>query len=89
MPFAEDFAPFFSDFGEAAVFGAQTVQGIFDTPSATALDVYGTQPVFTAPTASLAGVAAGTSATVRGVVYTVVGVEPDGTGVTLLRLERA
>jgi len=86
--FAEDFAPFFAEFGEVAVFGAQQVRGVFDTASASTLDVYGTQPVFTAATASLAGVAVGAGAVIRGVSYTVVGVEPDGTGITVLRLER-
>ena len=37
----------------------------------------------------LAGVQVGQSATVQAVAYRIVGIEPDGTGISTVRLERA
>lgn len=89
--FAENLSTFFADFGVDATLGGQTVRGVFDNnyTDAGALGAYGTQPVFTCATASLAAVAVGDAATVQAVGYTIVGIEPDGTGVSLVRLERA
>ena len=92
MAFAEDLAPFFatSDFGSAATIGAATVNGILDTAYLEPLGnaVQGNAPVFLCRTADVASIAHGTSIVIAGVTYKVRGVEPDGTGVTLLRLEK-
>jgi hypothetical protein len=91
MPFAEDLTPFFavSDFGTAATYsvGSATVNGIFDKAYADPLGlVEGTAPVFVCRTADVPTAAHGQTFTINAVAYTVCGVEPDGTGVTLLRL---
>jgi len=84
--FSGDFDVFLSDFGEQITLAGAPERAIFETPTAQALDVYGT-----APTLTLRGTHAsltGQTAVVRGVSYTVIGVEPDGTGMTRARLER-
>jgi len=92
MPFAEDLTPFFStaDFASAATLNGAAVNGIFDKDYAEALDndVQGSSPVFLCAAASVPSVAHGQSLVVASVTYKVRGVEPDGTGVVLLRLER-
>ena len=91
MPFAEDLAPFFapSDFGSAALWNGAPVLGIFDRVYLEPIgnSVEGTSPVFQCPAASVVGVAQGDTLTIAGDAYTVRGVEPDGTGLVLLRLE--
>lgn len=46
-------------------------------------------PTFVCPTSALAGVAHGTRLTVAGTAFDVVGIEPDGTGMTRLALAEA
>lgn len=91
MPFAEDLTPFFNveDFGSAALYnGTTTVNGIFDREYLEALDgVAGSGPAFTCRTADVPSAANGDTLAIASVTYTVRGVESDGTGVTLLRLE--
>lgn len=88
--FTENLATFFADFGVNATLGGVAVRGVFDNGfvDAGGLGAYGTAPVFTCPTAVLAGVAVGGAATIQGTDYTIVGIEPDGTGMSLVRLER-
>lgn len=89
--FAEDLSVFFRDFGAQATLGAASVRGVFDNAfeDAGSLGVFGTQPIFTCATGDLAGVQVGQSATVQAVAYRIVGIEPDGTGISTVRLERA
>lgn len=89
MAFAETLAIFWSDFGDDAVIGGVSVRGILDQGYYEPLGgfVAGNQPTFTCATAEVLNIPQGTSVTVRGVAYKVRGIEPDGTGVTLLRLE--
>ena len=90
MAFAEDLAPFFStaDFAVAAALNGVSVTGIFDNGYAEPFgEVEGRQPTFVLPTASASSVAQGQSLVIGAATYKVRGVEPDGTGVTALRLE--
>lgn len=97
MPFAEDLAPFFAttDFGsEAAYLSADsdddpvTVKGIFDKAyvDPTGL-VEGAAPVFQCAAADVPAAKHGDEIEIDGTTYKIRGVEPDGTGVVLLRLE--
>ncbi len=93
MPFAEALAPFFNpaEFGVAALYnGATTVNGIFDAAYLEPLgnDVEGYGPVFQCAAASVPSAAHGDTFLISSVTYKVRGVEPDGTGVVLLRLEK-
>ena len=89
--FAEDLAPFFDvdDFAVAATLGGNAVTGIFDAAYIEPLGnlVEGASPVFSLPTASAAGAAHGTALVIGATTYKVQGIEPDGTGITVLRLE--
>jgi hypothetical protein len=91
MPFAEDLTPCFagSDFGTAATYSVDsaTVNGIFDAAYTDPLGlVEGVGPVFICRTSDVSTAAHGQTLLINAVTYTVCGVEPDGTGVTLLRL---
>ncbi len=92
MPFAENLAPFFNtaDFGTAATLNGAAVNGIFDNDYYEALGntVEGSSPVFRLATSDASAVAHGQSLVIASTTYKVRGVEPDGTGVTLLRLEK-
>ncbi|MEW6612702.1 MAG: hypothetical protein AB1409_08175 [Pseudomonadota bacterium] len=88
MDFAADLNLFVADFGINAVVGGVSVRGIFDNAFVEQLGVEGLRPTFTAPTASLPAVSHGTVVTINAVSYRSIGVQPDGTGVTLLILER-
>lgn len=86
--FAEDLASFFTDFGVDATLNGEAVRVIFDAAYVDPLGVESSGPVATLPTADAATVAHGQTLIVSGTTYKVRGVEPDGTGITLLRLER-
>lgn len=92
MAFVEDLAPFFNtrDFAVAALWkGVTSVDGIFGAPYRSPLDdiVEASAPTFTCASADIATVAHGDSLAIGAKTYKVAAVEPDGTGVTLLRLE--
>lgn len=92
--FAEDLSAFFDVAGGFAVnatIGGLPVAGIFDNGYQGALTgaIESSAPTFIAPTANVAAVVQGTAITVNATAYSVTGVEPDGTGVTTLILERA
>lgn len=93
MAFAEDLDPYFDTadgFAVAAVFnGSLTVNCLFENAYGDALGAAGTIPLLTGPSAELATIERGDTVVVASVSYTVQNVEPDGTGVTLLRLDRA
>jgi hypothetical protein len=92
VAFVEDLTPFFavSDFAVAGTLNGVAVTGIFDNQYFEPLggDVQGAEPVFVLPTASSSSAAHGQSLVIGATTYKVRGVEPDGTGVTLLRLEK-
>jgi hypothetical protein len=92
MAFVEDLAPFFNtdDFAVDATLGGVAVRVIFDAAYSEPLGnmVEGTGPVATIATADAAGAVHGTNLVIGATTYKVRGIEPDGTGVTLLRLEK-
>ena len=91
MAFVEDPTLFFSDFAVAATLqGVAVASGvIFDADYVEPLGnmVEGRAPVATAVSAEIPSVAQGQSLVIGATTYKVRGVEPDGTGITLLRLE--
>ena len=66
-----------------------TAQVIFDNAHAGAFGgmVPDTDPVCTGKTADLSAVTRGSTVTIDGTAYTVCNIEPDGTGMTTLRLK--
>jgi hypothetical protein len=89
-----DLSPFFiaGEFAEDATRAGVSVLGIFDSTYVSAgegLGMASTAPVFTLPTANVPATPVGLPLLVRGVGYVVAAHEPDGAGVSLLRLERA
>lgn len=89
MSFVEDRAPFYADFGIAATLNGAAVTGIFDDSYGEAFGglIAGSGPMFRL--SSSAGHAAGQSLVIGSVTYTVTEVKPDGTGETVLRLDKA
>ncbi|MBK7592226.1 MAG: hypothetical protein IPI27_13395 [Betaproteobacteria bacterium] len=91
MAFTEPIASFFGtdDFAVTATLAGVSVTGIFDAQYYEPLgnDVQGSQPMFMLPTASAPSAAHGQTLVIGASTYKVRGVEPDGTGVTVLRLE--
>lgn len=79
-----------ADFAETALFGATPIAGIFDNVYSSALDVAGSAPTFTCKSSDASGLNPGTSTlTIRSSSWLVVGVEADGTGVSVVRLQEA
>lgn len=92
--FIEDFTPFFqsSEFASDATLGGMAVRGVFDNGSQAfevGPGVFATGPVFLLPTADVPVNATQLALVIGASSWSVVEVEPDGTGVTLLRLRTA
>lgn len=92
--FVEDLTPLFditTGFAVTATVGVATFPVIFDNGYQSALSglVESTGPVCQAMSADVTSVVQGTSISIGGTAYLVAGVQPDGTGVTTLTLERA
>ena len=91
----DDLAEFFdkNDFGDVANFGSGKATVIFEN-AFFGQDVGGSVPVDEgvpvahAKSAEVSGVSPGTGLTINGLAFTVVGIENDNTGVTMLRLQR-
>ena len=69
---------------------SSTADGVFRKPSAVLLGdlVQGDQPSFTALTSHIGSLAYGAAVAINAVNYTVARNEPDGTGVTVLTLQK-
>lgn len=91
MPFAEALSPFFNvaEFASLATLDGAAVQGIFDNAYTEAFGMASRAPMFTLPTASAASATQASVLVVDGTTYRVTSVQPDGTGVTVLMLERS
>lgn len=92
MPLAEDFAPFFADFGEAGTLAGQPVRVIFDAPVEQQLGgagVLSAVPQVQIATASVPASVEGASLVLARGSYTVRERIDDGTGLTLLMLRGA
>jgi hypothetical protein len=88
----EDLAPFFADFAVDATVNGAAVRGIFDNGFAlgsVGIGMAGTQPTLRLRTADVTADPVGQAVSVNAVAYTVAAHEPDGTGVSVLMLERA
>lgn len=88
MAFVENLSPMFADFGVDATLNGVPVRGIFDDAYGEAFGgmVSGSGPMFRL--ASSSNAARGQSLIIGAVTYAVTGVEPDGTGLTTLRLDK-
>jgi hypothetical protein len=90
--FAEDFTAFFSsaEFSVPCTLpGGAVVQVIVDQPHAEASFMEASNPSALGRSDELAAVGHGAEVSAGGVDWRVVGVQPDGTGLTRLILERA
>lgn len=91
MAFAEDLTVFFNedDFAVAATLQGAAVSGILDEEYTEPLGnvVEGKTPIFQCRAADVPSVAHGQTLVVGARTFKVRGVEPDGTGVVVLRLE--
>jgi hypothetical protein len=90
--YAEDLDTFLNgaDFAETAMAGATPIVGIFDNGHAASFDIAGSTPTFTCKSSDATSLNPGTSTlTIRSSSYLVVGVEDDGTGIALVRLQEA
>lgn len=96
MAFTEDLSEFLDPtygFAVTATYnGVTSVNGIFDAqyfePEAGLGGVQASQPVFLCRAADVPSAVHGQTLVVNAVTYQIVGVEPDGTGMTLLKLEQ-
>lgn len=90
MDITTDFDAFFLDFGLLATVAGQPVDGIFDNAFLTSLGfTAGSAPTLLIAHADAPSVAQGDAVVVASVNYTVTAIEPDGTGLALLRLQEA
>lgn len=88
--FAEDFDLFLTDFGtQATLAGGANVTGIFDASSIDILTAASVGPVFLTPSSGISALVYGSPITINSLAYVVRQIEPDGTGMTRLVLERA
>lgn len=93
---AREAETFGAEFYEAATWtpaggSATAIRGIFDRSSdvqdiGAMIEMDGVAAMLNVPTVSVPGVARGDAITVRSISYKVVGLEPDGTGRTILVL---
>lgn len=94
MAFTEDLAPFFSvsEFGSNATLAGVAVRGIFDNAylqgDVGGAGMAGAQPMFSLATSDVPADPVGASLVVNSTTYRVAAHEPDGTGVSVLMLER-
>lgn len=91
MAFAEDLSVFFAeaDFAVAATLNGVAVSGIFDEAYHEPLGsiMEGRSPQFVCAAAAAPSAAHGQTLAIGARTFKVCGVEPDGTGVVLLRLQ--
>ena len=88
--FAEDLSEFLdsTEMADNATIGASTIAGIFDNQFVEVHGIEGVRPVFVCAEADVSSIAHGDALTIKTVSYKVAGVQPDGTGLTSLILEK-
>lgn len=90
MAFEEDLDVFLDEFAVTALLpGAVTVNVIFDNQYASPFDISASRPSCIGKSADLDSLLFGAEIVIGGVDYVVRSVEPDGTGMTRLMLEKA
>jgi hypothetical protein len=90
MAFSEDLSVFFdtSEFAVDATVAGVAVKGIFDHQYVEEFDITGEAPTLLCQTSQLpSGLSQGDTVSIGSTQYQVVGIQPDGTGLTLLVLE--
>lgn len=92
MPgFSEDLGDFFTTagFGTSVTWsGGEVLVGIFDNDYVEEFGMEGRRPVLHCKTSEAGNVALNETATISGASYKLIRKEPDGTGVTLMILEK-
>ena len=88
MAFKEDFNPFFEDFGVNAYIEGRQIKGIFENRYIDDLNIAGVAPVMDCESKHVETVKTRDVAVIDGTTYRVVGIQPDGTGITTLILEK-
>ncbi len=99
MAFAENFAEFFntSDFAVSATYTPTVgspviVEGIFDNEyfavDLSEVSVSGSQPKFTYESSKISSPKLGDSMSISAINYKIVEIQPDGTGITTILLEK-
>ena len=88
--FTEDFSEFFisDEMADDATIGSATVAGIFENQFVEVNGIEGVRPVFTCAAAEIAKVEHITTIKVKDYTYKVAGIQPDGTGLTSIILEK-
>ncbi len=88
--FAEDLSAFFSndEMADNATIGSNTVVGIFENQFFEVHGIEGLRPTFTCDESEVSSIDHGDALTIKSTSYEVVGIHPDGTGVTTLILEQ-
>lgn len=88
--FAENLSEFLDDteLADNASIGASTIAGIFDNQFVEVNGIEGVRPVFTCAEANVATIAHGDALTIKSISFKVAGIQPDGTGLTSLILEK-
>ena len=87
-----DLDTFFSDFGVDAVWNNTTFKVIFhnayEAVTLFGLDIESKNPYVEIKDSNVPGIAQGDAFTVNGTPYKVIGIQPDGTGITILTLSK-
>ena len=88
--FVEDFTEFLdsTEMADNATIGASTIAGIFDNQFVEVHGIEGVRPVFTCAELNVSTIAHGDALTINTISYKVAGIQPDGTGLTSLILEK-
>lgn len=84
--FVEDHSAFLIDFGVDAVVDGRIVRGIFDAAYADPLGIAGSMPALLCVETLVAHAAQGDNVTLGGDDYTIAAIQPDGTGMAILKL---
>lgn len=78
------------EFAVDITYQAATIQGIFDAPFSSAVEgemgIESTLPQVLVKTGDVPNIAHAETMTINSVVYNVIGIQPDGTGMTLILL---
>ncbi|HAJ72434.1 MAG TPA: hypothetical protein DCO68_10190 [Methylophilaceae bacterium] len=88
--FDEDISLFFNanEHAEWAVWQSKNINVIFEKPYAQALGVASVNPFAKAVEADLTGIEKGQNILIRSTNYTIVDIQPNGTGILLLELKK-
>lgn len=89
MDFTAQIGGMLSEAGQSITLKGVMCQAIFDNGYASSLGMDGAGPAITLASGDAAEVGQGDAVVIGGVNYSVVTVEPDGTGMTVIRLQEA